>query len=64
MPKHSSSFKANLIAPSDAQSSMLSYATTDNPTAYEDAPQIRAAEQVRDRLDRMKITIVNLDLNY
>lgn len=47
MPKHSSSFKTNLIVPSDAQSSMLPDPTTDNPNAYDDAPQIRAAEQVR-----------------
>lgn len=47
MPRHVSSFKTNLIAPNDGQNSGYTGVTTNDPDAYEDAPQIRAAEQVR-----------------
>ena len=46
MPRHTRSFKANLIAPNDAQASVLSGPTTDDPDAEEDVPRIQADEEV------------------
>lgn len=51
MPRHTPSFKTNLIAPSDGQSSLMFAQTTDNLDDYQDAPQIRQAPQVINEVD-------------